>query len=146
MRVYLGGTISPHPSHLNWRKLASDVLHDHGITSVDPIRFQSPSNFSEDGLADSTVPASFMTNVDLADVRSCDALLIVYWAPRNGSTARKSVGTWVEFGVASHLHKPIFVVTDDPAVRDHPFVRTLAAQVFDRVEPALNAILRLRLQ
>jgi len=139
LTVYLAGSISSGAEHLNWRDLAAGVLKDAGITVLSPLRFQSPDNFTHGGLHDATVPDGFMVKVDLADVRKADAILLVYWK----GFGRQSVGTWAEFGVAMELGTPVVVVTDDPNVADHPFIRCGAAAITNTVEEGLEWIIKM---
>ncbi len=146
MRVYLGGTVTKDATHLNWRTVTARYLREQGIEPVDPIRFQNPTNFSENGLEDSTTPGSFLVDVDLHDVRTSDVLLIYYQRDKNTPYGymRQSIGTWTEWGVAIERRIPVVVVTDDPEVANHPFIQRHAAIVTEHLSGGLGWILRMR--
>lgn len=135
MRVYLAGTISPKPEHLEWRQQAARFIEARlPHEALSPLRFQNPADFTGDGLHDASCPDSMFVANDIADLKRSDVVLLVFW---KGAT-RQSIGTWAEFGIAALLHKPVIVVTDDPAVSGHPFIRRFAAVVVPTVDQGLD--------
>ena len=142
LKVYLCGTISKDPQHLAWRMRAEQELRSlvptTGFHVLNPLRFQDPVNFSQDGLHDSTVSDSFMADVDMMDVRRADVLLVVFWKQE-----RQSLGTWMEMGAAAVLGKPIVLVTNDPLVADHPFIHRFASVVCKTVEEGIAWVQRI---
>lgn len=152
MKIYLAGTISKNPNTTGWREKAIYMIDMAGHTPISPMRFQSTENFTAGGMHDSTTPDSFFVDVDLGDIRRCDIVLLVYWKrsqpvsadsdinvfdPQHGYN-RQSIGTWSEFAIAAWEHKPVIVVTDDPEVADHPFIKRHAAIVVETVEEGLE--------
>ncbi len=134
MIVYLAGTISKDPKHLEWRKEIERTLDWTVHDVVSPLRFQDPTQFTEGGLHDKSIPDSFFVATDMHDVRRCDIVFLVFW--RN--SGRQSVGTWAEFGIAADHNKVIIVVTDDPDVADHPFILRRAAVVVSTIEVGMS--------
>lgn len=165
--VYLGGTISPSPEHLEWRERVKrwanfpslfrpGVIIYSRCEIIDPLEHQNPKHFTTDGLHDSTTPDSLFVRADIADIQRADIVMCVYWnapvdmrehpfgvvAP-SASYRRQSIGTWAEFGIAAYLHKPIIVVSDDNAVLDHPFVKVFAAAKVATIDAAIMALEKL---
>ena len=142
MDIYLAGTISKDPKHLEWRKYLTETFKNTNHTIVSPMRFQNPDHFTKDGLHDKSVPDSFFVATDYSDVANSDVVFLVYWKEKitqtSAGTRRQSVGTWAEFGIATFLHVPVIVVTDAPEVLDHPFIRRKAAVVVETVEEGLS--------
>ncbi len=139
MKIYLAGSVTPNPKHLNWRKDAETFLHQSGFRPINPVRFQSPAHWDALGLTDATVPPSFLVDADLSDVRQCDAMLLVFWK----GLARQSIGSWFEFATAANAGKPVVIVTDDPDIATHPFIQRRASIVVSTVEEGLDWIVRL---
>jgi hypothetical protein len=151
MDIYLAGTISEDPKHLEWRTLLTETFKNTHHTIVSPMRFQNPEQFTKDGLHDKSVPDSFFVATDYSDVANADVVFLVYWKNSPGKTfaevdsgapcckeRRQSIGTWAEFGIATFLHIPTIVVTDDPDVADHPFSLRKSAIVCETVEEGLS--------
>jgi nucleoside 2-deoxyribosyltransferase len=134
--VYLCGTITTDPEHLNWRDRAKDELALAGIDVLSPVRGKNPSDWLEDG-TDTNKPLIYdrggFVARDHRDVRRCDAVLLVFFkAPE-----RQSIGTFVEFGWAEELGKPIIVASDLPEVIRHPFIWKGADRICPTLEEAL---------
>lgn len=164
--VYLAGTISPAPEHLEWRKrvkewaVEGECWGSVRCLTVDPCDRNNMRNVTADGLHDTTMPDSLFVRADVADIERADVVMVVYWKARPGlqcvgesasgekweweenaaGLRRQSIGTWAEFGMAAYLGKPIVVVSDDPSVVEHPFVRTLAAGIYSTLEEGLKAL------
>lgn len=140
MKVYLAGTISKDPEHLRWREHLTETFKNTNHTIVSPMRFQDPKHFTKGGLHDNTTPDSFFVAVDYRDVSEADVVFLVFWKGDYEARylCRQSVGTWSEFGIATFLHTPVIVVTDDPDVFDHPFIKRKAAIIVSTVEEGLE--------
>lgn len=142
LKVYLCGSISDQQKHIAWRQQAERELRSlvptTGFHVLNPLRYQDPVNFSQDGLHDSTVSDSFMADVDMMDVARADVLLVVFWKQE-----RQSVGTWMEMGAAAVARKPIVLVTNDPLVADHPFIHRFASVVCKTVEEGIAWVQRI---
>lgn len=143
MRVYLCGSIGKVniEEHLSWRQEVAKACQEEnakfhpGAQSFsirDPLRYQSPLDFTHGGLHDAKVPDSFFVAMDVHDVRNADALFVVFWKQE-----RQSVGTFMEMGMAAILGKPIILVTDDPQVADHPFVLRFVSVICATVEEGI---------
>lgn len=156
MKVYLAGTINTEPWTREWREQLSTWLRFRGHVPLNPMRYQNPETFKRDGLSDTSTPSSFFWKTDMGDLARADVVVVQYRQTQtNGANwrikflgesvyRRQSVGTWIELGIASWLHKPIIVITDDPDVRDHPAIQQCAAIVVDNLTEAtqwLNKIL-----
>lgn len=154
MNVYLAGTITPEERHLEWRRTLCRLLAHEGHAGVSPLRYQNKATFVGDGLHDSNVPDKFFVNADIADVLRSDLMILVYWRDNRAGTdvstrggillpppfdpskhyRRQSIGTWCEFMLAVSNDIPVIVVTDDPDVFDHPFIKVKAAYICTRVD------------
>jgi len=133
--VYLCGTITTDPKYLNWRTETEEKLATWGIDALSPIRGKTASQWSSNGL-DSIQLTIYdrggFVDRDYRDVRRCDAVLVMFFEPPD----RQSIGTWVEFGWADEMRKPIVVASDLPEVIQHPFIWKRAARVCPTLEEA----------
>jgi len=136
MNVYLSGTISADPKTHRWRREAARLLASH--MCISPMRGKDPAKISASGL-ESDVPVSLFVRRDLADIRGCDVLLLYF--PRDiCPNGRQSIGTWAELGVAIERRMPIVVVSDDPSVTQHPFLKIYAAAIVGTLKEAVKVI------
>lgn len=134
--VYLCGTITQDPKHLEWRKQATAMLADYGIDTLSPVRGKNPNDWRKDGLDSTNTPyasGGFVAR-DKRDVARCDAVLLAFWEPLD----RQSIGTWWEAGWASEMGKPIVVCSELPEVVEHPFVWRQAAKICPTLDDAVE--------
>jgi nucleoside 2-deoxyribosyltransferase len=137
----------------SWRDLATKALNDAGIDTASPLRGKTwlRDNYATvpdgditermqlldvpeiDVLLTATPQAIYAR--DMADVRACDAVLtcIDY----------HGFGTPYELGVAAVLGKPIVLVTQNPAIANHPFVKGSAMIVVPNLGYGVTAIIGL---
>ena len=137
--VYLCGTITQDPKHLEWRKRAKIELTKADIGTISPVRGKSPTDWQKDGL-DSIYPTIYDNGCfvprDERDVRRCDAML-VYFIDKGD---RQSIGTWIEVGWAQDLNIPFVVVSELQEVVQHPFIWKKAARICPTLDDALEYI------
>jgi hypothetical protein len=158
----VAGTITPAAEHLEWRKRVKEWARDNPANAwfdrclvIDPTDRNDMRNVTKDGLHDTTMPDSLFVQADIADVQRADVVVCVYWKASTPAIycledgqryltrvteRRQSIGTWCEFMVAAYLHKPIIVVTDDPSVSEHPFVKVYASAVHSTIGKGLEAL------
>ena len=139
-RVYLCGTITPDPIHLDWRKDAEEFFRIHGIGVLSPVRGKSPSDWHKDGLEgndDQVYSKGGFVARDLRDIEELADALLLYF-PKAACPNRQSIGTWVELGIARSERVPIIVASDMPEVVDHPFVYKLATRVCSTLDEAME--------
>jgi len=77
--VYLCGTITQDPKHLEWRKQATAMLADYGIDTLNPVRGKNPSDWRKDGLDSVNTPyakGGFVPQDRMDVLLRCDALLL----------------------------------------------------------------------
>ena len=135
--VYLCGTITQNPKHLEWRKQATAMLADYGIDTLNPVRGKNPSDWRKDGLDSVNTPyakGGFVPRDRMDVLLRCDALLLGFWEPLD----RQSIGTWWEAGWADSKGKPIVVCSELPEVVEHPFVWRQAAKVCATLEDGVE--------
>ena len=135
--VYLCGTVTPDPKHLQWRDQVVERFAETNIMPLSPVRGKDPKNWTKDGLEGvGDVPYSdggFVPR-DMYDVRRADALLVYFMeAPE-----RQSLGTWIEFGWADAWGKPIVVCSTLNEVIKHPFIYKRACRVVSDLESACD--------
>jgi len=134
--VYLGGTITPQAKHLDWRMEAADALSPD-IVTISPVRGKDPEDWTQDGL-NSLGPATYedggFVARDLRDIKRSDALLVMF----QDIPTRQSLGTWVEYGYAHALGKPIVVVATHHTIAKHPFIYRLAAKVCPTLDDGIE--------
>jgi len=140
MRVYLAGTICQDERVQAWREQATNRLKRHEITTVSPLRGKDFDKISKDGLT-SDIPSRLFVARDLQDIRTCDAMLLVWLKTM---TARQSIGTWSEMGIAMARQLPLVVYTDDPQAWKHPFVTYAAASICKDMEEAYERLIWLK--
>ena len=133
-RVYLCGTITPSPVHLEWRKVAEAALRPFRIDCLSPVRGKDPSDWQKDGLNsvrdDLPYAGGGFVPRDYRDIDRCDALLLMF----TDTTSRQSIGTWMEAGYAVARAIPIVVVSQVPTVIGHPFIQRAAAKICPTLE------------
>jgi hypothetical protein len=137
VRVYLSGTITADPATHKWREDIAFTLAEMGHTSYSPMRGKDPDSLDRLGLA-SNIPASLFVRRDLADLEASTVMILYF--PKGVCNDRQSIGTWAEFGVAMHLHIPIIVVSDEPTVLNHPFIKIGAAVCISTLEEAVDVV------
>ena len=138
--VYLCGTITTDPVHLDWREEAERKLAPHGIGVLSPIRGKDPKDWKADG-TDAIRPVPYANGGflprDKRDVRErSDAVLIFF--PASAAPDRQSIGTWSEFGWATAWDIPVVVASDIPEVTGHPCIWRQAAQVTETLDQAIE--------
>ena len=136
MIVYLSGSITPDPKHNTWRAAFHEQFSIiHGYTVLDPMRFKDVADLDAKGYT-SKVPGSLFVERDYCDIQKSDVVVIVF---RRGLT-RQSIGTWAEFGWCIVWRKPVIIMTDDPSVWEHPFVKKWAALVTNDPKQVIDAV------
>lgn len=140
MRVYLAGTICRDERMQAWREQAAIRLGRHGIITVSPLRGKDFDKISKDGLT-SDIPSRLFVARDLQDIRTCDAMLLVWMKDLTG---RQSIGTWSEMGIAMERQLPLVVYTDDPKALKHPFVTYAAASICTTMDEAYERLVWLK--
>jgi len=135
--VYLCGTITQNPKHLDWRNAATDMLRDYNIDVLNPVRGKNPSDWRKDGLDSKDTPyanGGFVARDRRDVVCRCDAMLLYF----QDKLDRQSIGTWWEAGWASLLGKPIVVCSELPEVVEHPFVWRQVAKICPTLDDAVE--------
>ena len=137
--VYLCGTITPDPKHLEWRETAEASLERLGIDVISPIRGKDPSDWTRDGEESNTSTiydkGGFYAR-DRRDVQRCDAILLAF--PSWMAPERQSIGTWKELGWADAWDIPVVVWTDMDEIAKHPFVWKQAARICPTFNEAIE--------
>ena len=140
MSVYLAGTITTDPKHIEWRDFLTAKLAEYDINAISPIRDKDPSDWTDDGYegkSDLPYANGGYVERDLYDIRRSDIVLVnALYMPD-----RQSIGTWFEFGYAISKGIPVIVVADAPMITKHPFVYKHAAKIVSSVDEALNYII-----
>jgi|TARA_B100001964_G_scaffold103457_1_gene115640 nucleoside 2-deoxyribosyltransferase len=115
--VYLAGPIEGcNDNEINdWRIHVKEQFLEN-IVGVTPVRLDYPvtkrSHYTHDLRKKEIFTKNFM------DVQRCDATLA--FLPKEINERRPSYGTIFEIAWAASLNKPIFLVTDDQRLIDHP--------------------------
>ena len=139
--VYLCGTITPDPKHLDWRKDAEEYFRIHGIGVLSPVRGKDPSNWHKDGLEgndDQVYSHGGFVARDERDILRSDCILLYFSAA--AKPGRQSIGTWAEMGYAKSEGIPIVVASDMPEVFGHPFVYRWATRVCPTLDEAMKYV------
>ena len=119
-RVYLAGP----PFADEYRRRASELVREAGWEPVDPMRrdFRGRTEGHEQEIVDG----------DLADIRSCDAVLADFGEPDEGT----SMEAWYAHGAGV----PVVVLTGGRL--PHPWTVYVAATVCESLEEAVHALAR----
>ena len=117
-RVYLAGP----PFADEYRRRASELLREAGWEPVDPMRrdFRGRTEGHEQEIVDG----------DLADIRSCDAVLADFGEPDEG--------TAMEAWYAHEQRVPVVVLTGRRAA--HPWTVFVAVAVCESIEEGVQAL------
>ena len=121
-RVYLAGP----PYAEEYRRRAAELVREHGWEPVDPMLrdFRGRTEGNEAAIVEG----------DLAEIRSCDAVLAAFTAPDEG--------TAMEAWYARALGKRVVAYTG--GTPPHPWTVYVAAEVHPRLEDAVRAAVEAR--
>ena len=143
--VYLAGPIAgcTNGEARSWRNDASNFLRQFNLRGADPLRDESAptGKFSkaEDFANDSGVTLSrAIAGKNWLDVRMCDAMLA--YVPL---LDRPTYGTIWEIGAFYALQKPIVLVSDNPAVFNHPDIDISCSWKYEDLDEGLAKIVQL---
>lgn len=137
MTVYLSGTITSDVRTQLWRTEAEKMLAEVGIQTLSPMRDKDPASLDRLGFR-SNMASKLFVKRDKVDVEFCDAMLIYF--PEGICPERQSIGTWTELGWADAAGKPIILVSDDPRIIAHPFVKELVTAVCGTLSEACEIL------
>jgi nucleoside 2-deoxyribosyltransferase len=118
MRVYVAGP----PSSDEYRRRAKELVRERGWEPVDP--------FVRDFRGRTHGHEAEIVEGDLADIRSCDAVIADFTVPDEGT----SMESWY----ARDLGKRVVAYTG--AVEPHPWTVYVAAAVCEQLEDAVRAL------
>lgn len=138
--VYLAGPIGgcDVAEANDWRDDAERILDDVDIRGISPLRCEPIhgeryTNHNADPKF-GTMRAIGSKNV--FDVRHCDLTLV--YLPRELNERKPSYGSIIELAWAHILGKPTILVTDDPALIEHPVVNACADWVLGTLDEGLE--------
>lgn len=138
--VYLAGPIGgcDRNEANEWRNQAVDYLQVYGIVGISPLRCEPL--IGERYTADNPDPKFGTTRAigskNIFDVRNCDMTFV--YLPRELNERKPSYGSVIELAWAHALGKPTILVTDDPALIEHPVVQTCAGWILDDLQDGLD--------
>lgn len=129
--VYLAGPIEncDYAEINDWRNEAGRILgyiSENQIITINPYR-------SEDGAyAGDYQRAMQIQQKNYYDTKNCDVILA--YMPR------VTLGTVFEVSWANILRKPIFIITDNPEIENHPVLKATTQNFFKDVTSACESI------
>lgn len=141
-KLYLAGPIASraYGEAVAWRRVVAQALAG-AAECLDPMRDKGSLAATEGPLGERyrnqepLLTSRSIVARDYHDVRSADLILM--------SLPEASVGTLVELGWATALGVPVILWLPEAApsrVRDHPFVRELAAVIVPTIDDAVAAV------
>ncbi len=139
--IYLAGPIAgtTREEANDWRNDVKSRLVD-GIIGISPLRceplIKERYEVSYEDKRFGTAAA--ISGKNWLDTVACDLILI--HLPKEMNDRRPSYGTIIELGWAIGMRKPIIIVTDDPAVVNHPLISANVNWIFDNFDDALDTI------
>lgn len=140
--VYLAGPIGgcSKGEANDWRGFASDYLDRYDLLGISPLRCEPliGKRYTNESADPKFGTARAIGSKNIYDVRRCDMTLV--YLPRELNERKPSYGSVIELAWAHMLGKPTVLVTDDPALREHPVVNACAGWVLDDLEEGLELI------
>src|ERR1019366_1688392 len=103
----------------DWRGALAELLHPSNIVGISPLRCEPiHGEVYSLGYPDERFgTARAIMHKNMYDVQTCDAVLAYIPEPLGG---HHSWGTMVELSWAKAFNKLTILVSEDPAVREHP--------------------------
>lgn len=103
-------------------------LEGLGVNAMSPVRGKKTSSTDVDFMP---YEPSEVVDRDLNDVRRADLVFAVMPKP--------SIGTSMEIALARHLYRiPVIVITEDPAVYKHYWIRRHASKILPTIDEGLK--------
>lgn len=140
--VYLAGPIlgctGPEANH--WRKSVCEVLKDHGIIGISPLRCEPligeryTMEYPDPRFG---VPRAIAAK-NFHDVINCD-MTLAYMPLEMGENI--SLGTVVELAWAKGLNKQVILVSDHPKVLQHPVIDACVNWKLGTLEEAVDVMI-----
>ena len=129
MKVYLSGGIYKNNKEAteNWREVVTLKLGKDQI--INPCRNRAiydPIAFT----------VTELITRDRQDINNADLILIYGYQVGN----HLGIGTWCEMEYAQSLSKPIVIISIDPRIINHPWVKHHCVKIFDKLDEAINYI------
>jgi nucleoside 2-deoxyribosyltransferase len=156
--VYLAGGIAglSFDDATDWRSLATGLLRDRGIETLNPMRGKDALASKNAGIIsgsfhDYETQGAFFTargimTRDFNDVKTCDALLVNLLMPTlardANNIAKPSLGTVMELGWAYALQKPAIVAIEAHGNPhdNHPMIHEAMRFRVESLEEAIDAV------
>jgi len=142
-KVYLAGPITgtTYKKCVDWRNTVTTELLNRGINAVSPMRGKENmckfKGIIENDLKTDDInrtPAGITTR-DHFDI--CNADIIFMYMPADQPL---SLGTAIELGWADMLDKPVVLVSDSPAVTNHPMVDNIVGWKVKTLEEGIKVV------
>ena len=131
LKVYLSGGIAGMTfEEANvWRSQVTEQLRSFGIQALNPLRGRMFLGTAEGEDFD----PNELVQRDLRDIRNCDLVLVHMELP--------SLGTSMEIWQAHYIEKkPVILVTTNPHISGHPWVRVASTKMFADMDKAIEYI------
>lgn len=138
--VYLAGPIGgcDKLEANEWRHVAETYLWQFGIRGISPLRCEPlvGARYTNANPDPKFGTARAIASKNLADVRMCDITLV--YLPRVLNERKPSYGSICEIAWAHALGKPTILVSDDPAIVEHPVIQANAGWIVDNLHDGLE--------
>ena len=131
INIYLAGPIEGCDNNEinDWRNKAKDDFLD-GIKGINPYRAEEVGEMNSEK-SKRIITKNFM------DVKRCDGILAML--PKKINERRPSYGTTFEIAWGYMLQKPVWIITDDDFVRNHPLMKH-SSMIFKEMDDAIDHI------
>lgn len=145
--VYLAGPILGCTEYeaKNWRQYAHDVLIDHGIVGISPLRCEpidgSTYEIKPRGRSEKWHSPQAIGGKNFFDMDYCQMCLMNFPAREPGRDL--SAGTLIELGALKAWNKRTVICTQDPLIEKHSVVRYCADWVMPTLDDALDVVIGL---
>lgn len=144
--VYLAGPIAgtTEGEAKRWRIDAAKYLCQYGIIGISPLRnepaknggYATAENFAKDH---TNLESRAIAAKNWFDVKNCD-MILVYLPYIPG---RASYGTVWEIGAGYALGKDIVLVSNDPAIINHPDIALSAGWIYENLYEGLSTVVQI---
>lgn len=131
MKVYLSGPIylDDKEATEGWRKQARKFFEYACVSVIDPCR--SKATYDSKYFTVNEILFRDLKDVDVADVILVNFLL---------KEDKLPIGTVAEIMYAWTKQKPVVIVSRDPRIVEHPWIRALSVKIFSTLDEAMDYV------
>jgi nucleoside 2-deoxyribosyltransferase len=138
--VYIAGPITDmnFGQANDWRAYVKEELAKYNITGISPLRCEPirGETYTTGNPDPRFGTAKAIGSKNVYDLKNCNMTIAYIPTPPEG--LKHSWGTIAELSWAYILGNPAILVSDDPAVRDHPVLKATAGWIVEDLDDAVD--------